>query len=298
MLAGSIRRTLSTVAGVRRIPIFQVDAFASSQFSGNPAAVHPLEEWLPDATLLSLAAENNLAETAFTVPMKSESSRPLYHLRWFTPTLEVDMCGHATLATAAVILERLQPGKEVEFETRSGRLIVTKPSADASEYTLDFPLWPVGEAVTPPAALAAALSPVTPTEAFTIKPLHGAPYYLFLYDDEATVRSIEAQYGEMEANVVATSRATQLASEGVDFVSRWFGPLSGIPEDPVTGSAHSTLAPFWAARLGKSSMVARQVSKRGGELLLEMVTTPEGHQRVKISGPATFYMEGTAFLPA
>ena len=297
LAAASVRRTLSTAA-TRRIPIFQVDAFASSQFSGNPAAVHPLEQWLPDSTLLSIAGENNLAETAFMVPMQRESSRPLYHLRWFTPTVEVDMCGHATMATAAVVLERLQPGKEVEFETRSGRLIVSKPCEEVSNYTLECPLWPAGESVAPPPALAAALSPVTPSEAFTIKPLHGAPYYLFVYDDEDTVRSIEAKCQQMEANVVATSRATHLASEGVDFVSRFFGPCSGIPEDLVTGSAHSTLAPFWSARLGKSSMVARQVSKRGGELLLEMITTPDGQPRVNISGPATFYMEGTAYIPA
>ena len=324
------------------LPIYQVDAFAARTFGGNPAAVLPLESWLPDETLLSIAAENNLAETAFVLPRSDGSGD--YDLRWFTPTLEVDMCGHATLASGAVVLSVLDSKKdEVGFHTRSGRLVVRRgsecPMTQCQYYTLDFPLWPVGAAVEPPTRLVHAvggrkararepesdelfdridtdrsetidrtelrdylakvdelpcesLATTWPVAAHQVAPMHGAPYYLFLYESEADVRSLAPVFGEMEANVVATAPA-DAAADGepqYDFISRWFGPLSGIPEDHVTGSAHTTLAPFWAERLGKSSMIARQISQRGGTLRLELV---DG--RVHISGPAAFYMEGRIF---
>lgn len=301
-------RSLSAAASRRRIPIYQIDSFASKPFSGNPAAVCMLEkQWLSDSQMLDIASENNLAETAFVLPRKDCTD---YDLRWFTPTLEVDMCGHATLASGAVILERMRPDKkEVGFHTRSGRLVVRRDpdggDDDSPYYTLDFPLWPIGVALEPTPKLVHALCggnpPASasvedtarlpwPLEAYTIQPLHGAPYVLYLYENESAVRALAPMFLEMDANVVATAPAdvTSEGSEQFDFVSRFFGPLSGIPEDPVTGSAHMTLAPFWADRLGKRSLVARQVSQRGGTLRLVVED-----ERVLISGPAALYMEGT-----
>lgn len=266
-----------------KVPIYQLDAFSSKLFGGNPAAVLTLDEWLPDEKLMAIAAENNLAETAFTVPLPDGG----YHLRWFTPTLEVDMCGHATLATAALILGKLQPKtNEVAFQTKSGELRVRRHT-DPGRLTLDFPLNPVGEKLAASSALVDAVG-APPVEVFDIPPLHGAPWRLFVYDDEATVAGLAPRLDAMDANVSATARSSQ---PGVDFVSRFFGPLSGIPEDPVTGSAHTTLAPFWATRLGKSAMEARQLSQRGGELHVEL-----SGERVLISGSSAFYMEGHAFV--
>ena len=255
------------------------------------------------------------------------------------------MCGHATLASGAVVLSVLEPAQdEVGFHTRSGRLVVRDggvcPQMRCRYYTLDFPLWPVGNKVTPPPRLVHALGggkPVTsepmsdrlfdaidtdqsdtiergelkeylgrvgqipcealaaplPLEAYEVEPMHGAPYFLFLYEREADVRALSPIFGAMEANVIATAPSDSVAAgePACDFISRFFGPLSGIPEDHVTGSAHTTLAPFWSERLGKREMVARQISKRGGTLRLAI----EG-ERVLISGPATFYMEGTVHV--
>ena len=333
-------RVLSSAACLDRIPIYQVDAFAAKTFKGNPAAVHPLGSWLPDETLLSIAAENNMTETAFIIPRADGTGD--YDLRWFTPTLEVDMCGHATLASGAVVLSVLEPSvDEVGFHTRSGRLVVrsggTCEVTKCQYYTMDFPLWPVGAAVKPPPKLVhvlggqkptvsapqsdqlfdnidtdgsnsierselkeylgkvgeipcEALAAPWPTAAYEVAPMHGAPYYLFEYASEEDVQSLAPLFAEMEANVVATAPASRTTADAsqCDFVSRWFGPLSGIPEDHVTGSAHTTLAPYWAERLGKSSLLARQISKRGGTLRLEVTG-----ERVLISGPACFYMEGT-----
>eukprot|EP00928_Gymnodinium_smaydae_P057240 TRINITY_DN40508_c0_g1_i1.p1 TRINITY_DN40508_c0_g1~~TRINITY_DN40508_c0_g1_i1.p1 ORF type:complete len:312 (+),score=39.72 TRINITY_DN40508_c0_g1_i1:55-990(+) len=280
------------------LPIFQLDAFSATPFGGNPAAVLPLKSWLPDATLKAIAAENNLSETAFFVPT---SGGEAFHLRWFTPTLEVDMCGHATLATAALILGKLEPDRlEAAFDTRSGRLLVrrsSKGSDDGDEalprLTLDFPSWPCKpDAVAPPPALVDALGgDRRPVLAHEIEPMHGAPYFLFVYENASDVASLAPSFDAMEANVLATAPAGEEASR-VDFVSRFFGPLSGIPEDPVTGSAHTTLAPFWASRLGKSAMNARQLSSRGGELHVEL-----NGDRVLISGATAFYMEGHVKVP-
>ena len=202
------------------------------------------------------------------------------------------MCGHATLATAGLLLSKLEPERaEVSFETRSGRLIVRRHSEDPGRLTLDFPPWPcVQPAVEAPPALVAALGGRTqPVECFPVPELHGAPYYLFRYESEAEILNLAPNFPEMEANVVATAPSE---IEGVDFCSRWFGPRSGIDEDPVTGSAHMTLAPFWSAKLGKTTMEARQLSSRGGELHVELKD-----DRVLISGATAFYMEGKIQVP-
>ena len=299
-LAVGARRALSTAAAPissLRVPIYQLDSFASQTFRGNPAAVCPLDAWLPDETLMAIADENALSETAFFVRDGSG-----YHLRWFTPTLEVAMCGHGTLATAALILERMEPeAPEVAFSTLSGELIVRRSAEDASLLSLDFPQWPASAAVEPPSDLVAAIG-AAPTACYPIPPcpvtkrwMHGAPFYLFEYDSEDAIKGLSPDCGRMilaEANVLATAKSDQ---QGVDFVSRFFGPCSGIPEDPATGSAHTTLAPFWASRLNKRRMEARQLSGRGGELTVEL--GPEGSGRVIISGRTAFYLEGSIFVP-
>ena len=299
-LAVGARRALSTAAAPissLRVPIYQLDSFASQTFRGNPAAVCPLDAWLPDETLMAIADENALSETAFFVRDGSG-----YHLRWFTPTLEVAMCGHGTLATAALILERMEPeAPEVAFSTLSGELIVRRSAEDASLLSLDFPQWPASDAVKPPSDLVAAIG-AAPTACYPIPPcpvtkrwMHGAPFYLFEYDSEDAIKGLSPDCGRMilaEANVLATAKSDQ---QGVDFVSRFFGPCSGIPEDPATGSAHTTLAPFWASRLNKRRMEARQLSGRGGELTVEL--GPEGSGRVIISGRTAFYLEGSIFVP-
>ena len=284
------RRLLSTKTSWSA-PIYQFDSFARRPFAGNPAAVVPLERWpSDDETLRSIAAENNLSETAFIVPAEAGADAN-YALRWFTPTVEVDMCGHATLASAALVLQKLQPSwAEVSFSTRSGILSVRRAADDAAQYVMDLPLWPAGDQVPPAADLVAAVG-AAPTLAHTIPPLHGAPYVLFLYDDEAAIRGLAPDLGAMTANVVATAPAP--AGAPYDFVSRWFGPLSGIPEDPVTGSAHSTLAPFWAERLGKPRLDAKQLSARGGELTVELAG-----ERVLVTGAACMFLEGTIHVPA
>lgn len=259
------------------IPIYQIDAFTSRPFGGNPAAVCPLDEWLPDERLQAIALENNLSETAFIVP-----AGPDYHLRWFTPAVEVDLCGHATLATASLILERLHPERAgVAFETRSGTLIVRKQ--DDGRLAMDFPSLPVGDKLTPDPALLEAVGG-NPQAIYQISEQHGAPYYLLHFARQAEVAALRPTFSAMSGNVIATAVAD---AEDVDFVSRFFGPMSGIDEDPVTGSAHCTLAPFWAERLGKTVMEARQISARGGELQVAL----DGN-RVRLVGRCAFYMEG------
>ena len=281
------RRLLSSKAF--SAPIYQFDSFARRPFAGNPAAVVPLERWpSDDETLRSIAAENNLSETAFIVPAEAGADAN-YALRWFTPTVEVDMCGHATLASAALVLQRLQPSwAEVSFSTRSGILSVRRAADDAAQYVMDLPLWPAGDQVPPSADLVAAVG-AAPTLAHTIPPLHGAPYVLFLYDDEAAIRGLAPDLGAMTANVVATAPAP--AGAPYDFVSRWFGPLSGIPEDPVTGSAHCTLAPYWGKRLDKTALSARQISARGGTLACRVAD-----DRIHIGGDAVTVAAGTLFI--
>jgi PhzF family phenazine biosynthesis protein len=258
------------------IPIYQVDAFTLGPFSGNPAAVCPLDAWLDDATMQSIAAENNLAETAFLV-----ASEEGYDLRWFTPAIEVDLCGHATLAAGFVVLNHLQPDLDsVAFETLSGKLIVTR---DGDRLSMDFP----ARAPTPVAvsqALSDALGEV-PSE------VHESRDILAVYDDEASVRRLSPDQARLLAleeglGVIATARG-----ESVDFVSRFFVPKAGIAEDPVPGSAHCTLVPFWAERIGKSQLVAHQVSPRGGELHCE-----HRGDRVIMAGQCTLFLTGSIHL--
>jgi len=253
-----------------KIKQYQVDAFATRAFEGNPAAVCPLESWLDDELLQAIAEENNLSETAFFVP-----SERGFGLRWFTPVKEVDLCGHATLATAHVIFEKLGYGQAViTFETRSGDLFVTRKGALLE---MDFPASPPT-----PCALPNLLA-----EGLGQRPLEvwAADDYLAVFDSEATVRAItpnQALLGQLDLRcVVITALGTQ-----VDFVSRVFGPKFGIPEDPVTGSAHCALAPYWAKRLGKNVLTARQVSKRGGTIGCELKA-----DRVMLSGSAVTVME-------
>lgn len=259
-----------------RIPYYRVSAFTKDPFGGNPAGVCPLEKWLPDELMLRIAAENNLSETAFFV-REGEKIR----LRWMTPAVEVDLCGHATLATAAVLFfEMGYKGDRVAFETRSGAVAAGR-RGDLVE--LDFPVWrpkpcPV------PKGLSEALG-CAPRELFSV-----TRDYLAVVETEEEVRSLapnmEALMKVDRDGVIVTARG-----KDADFVSRFFGPRVGIPEDPVTGSAHCALIPFWAERLGKKEMAARQISKRGGELYCRL----EG-ERVKIAGNAVVYQRGEILI--
>jgi len=258
-----------------RIPLYQVDAFADRVFAGNPAAVCLLDSWPEDALLQSIAAENNLAETAFFIP-----SEDTPRLRWFTPVTEVDLCGHATLAAAFVLFEHLQPGREaVSFTSRSGPLSVTRTGELLS---LDFPALPLSEPL--PVKLLTAALRAQPTE------LRGGMDLLAVFGSEAEVRALRPDMERLKAldcrGVIATAPGDE-----VDFVSRFFAPAVGIPEDPVTGSAHCALTPYWAARLGKSELRARQISPRGGQLVCELKD-----DRVTISGRAVLYLEGTIYI--
>lgn len=258
------------------IPIYQVDAFSLGPFSGNPAAVCPLDAWLDDATMQSIAAENNLAETAFIVAREDG-----YDLRWFTPAIEVDLCGHATLAAGYVVLNHLQPDLDsVSFYTMSGKLIVTR---DGDRLSMDFPVR-APTLATVSEALSNALGE-PPLE------VHLSRDILAVYDDEASVRRLSPDQARLLAldegfGVIVTAKG-----DTVDFVSRFFVPKAGIAEDPVTGSAHCTLVPFWAERLGRSKLVAHQVSPRGGELHCEL-----RGDRVIMSGHCTLFLTGNIHL--
>ncbi len=256
-----------------RTPIFQVDAFTDRRFAGNPAAVMPMAEFPPDSLLQAIAAENNLAETAFLVPTNGG-----YRLRWFTPMVEVPLCGHATLASAAVVMERLDPGRTtVVFHSASGPLTVRRA---ASGYVMDFPSRPSKEIPAPP-ALAAALR-ASPTEVFI-----NAFNYMAILESAQLVRKLEpdmAGIARMDRpGVIVTAPGEQT----YDFVSRYFAPAKGIPEDPVTGAAHCMLAPYWSARLGKKSLRAFQASRRGGEIICRLK-----EDRVELEGSCVFFMEG------
>ncbi len=255
------------------VPIYQVDAFSSKLFGGNPAAICPLDGWLPDATLQSIAAENNLAETAYYIRKNGG-----FHIRWFTPGVEVDLCGHATLAAAHVIMEIRKEAKQgrVAFDSKSGELVVTRES---DLYALDFPTRPPLETTFDEKLF----------EALGARPklVMAARDYLCVFDTEAEVRAVKPN---MEKLAAVDQFATIITAPGTDcdFVSRFFAPAQGIPEDPVTGSAHCTLIPYWASRLGKTKLFARQVSPRGGELWCE-----HRGDRVTIAGRAVKYLEGT-----
>lgn len=257
-----------------KIPIYQVDAFTSGVFSGNPAAVCPLEKWLPDSTLQAIAAENNLSETAFVVPRDGE-----FELRWFTPLVEVALCGHATLAAAFVLFElRGWAGKTISFETRkSGKLLVEK-KGDLLE--MDFPSRPPNREM-PLAGFRGVFG-----EALE-KVLGSEEDILAVLDTEKSVRDLIPDMAALAAldcrGIIVTARG-----EKSDFVSRFFAPAVGVPEDPVTGSAHSVLTPYWAGLLRKKELHALQVSARGGELFCRDLG-----ERVNIAGRAVLYLEGT-----
>lgn len=254
-----------------RITQYQVDAFARRVFEGNPAAVCPLGTWLPDPLLQAIAAENNLSETAFFVPAGEG-----FDLRWFTPVAEVDLCGHATLASAHVLFEFLgYPRPAIEFHTRSGKLVVERRGG---LLVMDFPARPPQGCAAPPALIEGLGQP--PVEVLA------ADDYIVVLDSEAAVRALTPDLARLSELALRGVCVTAPGS-GADFVSRFFGPKVGIPEDPVTGSAHCELAPYWSARLGKTLLKALQVSRRGGEVLCEV----KG-DRVVLSGSAVTFMAG------
>jgi len=258
-----------------KLPLYQIDAFTRECFKGNPAAVCPLEKWLSDDVMLAVAAENNLSETAFFVTTNNG-----FHIRWFTPTTEVDLCGHATLAAAYVIFNELNYDNDtISFDSRSGILKVCK---DESLLSMDFPVQ----------------IPVvcdTPEElklAFGIKPVAclKSDDYLLVVENESEVINAKPDLSLLSKvdlrGVIITSR-----SRDYDFISRFFAPKYGINEDPVTGSAHTELVPYWAKRLNKNKLNARQASARGGEIFCELV-----HDRVNIAGYATKYLQGEIII--
>ncbi|QFU75863.1 PhzF family phenazine biosynthesis protein [Halioglobus maricola] len=260
------------------IPIYQVDAFTSSVFGGNPAAVMPLEQWLADEQLQAIAAENNLSETAFLV-----ASDAGWELRWFTPSTEVDLCGHATLASAHALAAHMGvDAAEMKFATRSGELLVRR-SGDS--YTLDFPAYTVtADAVD--VAVCDALGGMASEVWFA----EGTRKKLFVFEFEEDVAKLTPDFAALAAasefNVIATAPGDEC-----DFVSRFFGPHVGINEDPVTGSAHCALVPYWARRLDVASLSARQISARGGELECELLG-----DRVLMTGRGVTFMTGEVVL--
>jgi PhzF family phenazine biosynthesis protein len=266
-----------------KLKIWQVDAFASKQLEGNPAAIVPLDAWLADDLMQRIAGENNLAETAFFV--KTGPGR--YDLRWFTPNVEVDLCGHATLATAWVIFNRIDPAlSEARFMTRSGELVVTRGSSGnvmslPSNIVTPYP----GDAG---ARIGAALGVAPPRE------LQCGTYLMAVWDGAATVRGI-AGPGGIEPVLKELGFwgliATAPGDGDYDCVSRFFAPAKAVPEDPVTGSAHCALTPFWAKRLGKKTLKARQASPRGGDL----ICTDDG-ERTIIQGDCALYLEGEFYI--
>lgn len=259
-----------------RLPLYQVDAFTDQLFGGNPAAVCPLERWLPDETMQAIATENNLSETAFIVQEATG-----WRIRWFTPVAEVKLCGHATLASAWIYFHHLQPNTtEVVLNSLSGPLTV---SHDGDLLTLDFPLQRA-ESVATPDILATALG-TEPLEVLA------ADDWLIRLDSEETVRNLQPDMTLMKQ---LERRGVIVTAEGndCDFVSRFFAPKYGIDEDPVTGSAHTKLVPYWADKTGNQRFHARQLSARGGELFCELRS-----ERVLISGHAMPYLQGTITLP-
>ncbi|MEM9454058.1 MAG: PhzF family phenazine biosynthesis protein [Myxococcota bacterium] len=260
-----------------KLPLYQVDSFTEQVFAGNPAAVCLLPRWLDDATLLAIAAENNVSETAFVVSRGEDRE-----IRWFSPTVEVELCGHATLAAAFVLFGREPARERLHFDTRqAGRLTVGRSDAGL---VLDFPARPP-QLVEPPEGLGAALGGVEPRAVLR------ALKNLAVLDDEQAVRALCPDLRFIAA-MPGDGLIVTAPGDEVDFVSRYFAPHLGIDEDPVTGSAHCTLTPYWAERLGKTELVARQVSARGGSLRCVM----KG-ERVEITGQAVLYLEGTIEVP-
>ena len=276
--------------------IYQLDAFTDRLFAGNPAAVVPLTNWLSDEQMQQIAAENNLAETAFYVKTDGDAN---YHIRWFTPTVEVDLCGHATLATGYVVFflenKETKAPEQIFFDSRSGMLKVCQ--SENGWLTLDFPVDDVQKAILQPPALLSSLGE---------KPLaifKGKTDYLVVYETQAQIEALDPDFREMSTvparGVIVTAPGDTNPQDGlqpVDFVSRFFGPQSGGDEDPVTGSAHTTLVPYWANQLGKTELTARQLSKRGGYLRCKLNDDGENPARVDISGQVQLYLTGEVNL--
>jgi predicted PhzF superfamily epimerase YddE/YHI9 len=297
---------LNIAAPDMKLPYYEVSAFTTNPFGGNPAGVCPLDAWLPDVLLQGIAANNNLAETAFVVPCAQVSAAQIpsprpsprlggeretetcggssgseFELRWFTPTMEMDLCGHATLAAASVLFdERGLRGNEVRFHSRSGLLTVSR---DEDLLTLDFP--------SRPPILSVVLEVLVRGLGATPEKVFKARDYLAVFASEAEVRALKPDFAMLKTldclGIIATA-----PGDDCDFVSRFFAPGAGVDEDPVTGSAHCTLIPFWAQHLGKTKLFARQVSPRGGELFCELLGA-----RVRIGGRATLYLHGEIVVP-
>ncbi len=260
-----------------RLPIFQLDAFTDRLFAGNSAAVMLMQDFPEDSVLQALAAENNLAETAFLVRGGGD-----YRIRWFTPEVEVPLCGHATLAAAAVVMERLEPGlKKVSFHSASGALPVRR---EGESYVLDFPARPSQHSPAP-AGLADALG-VQPLEIFV-----DAFNYMAVIETAELVRALRPDMAALKGLDRSGVIVTAPGDGRFDFVSRYFAPAKGIPEDPVTGGAHCMLVPYWAGRLGRNALRAFQASARGGELICRFLG-----DRVELEGRCVFYLEGTVTL--
>ena len=254
-----------------KLTIYQVDAFAEKVFEGNPAAVCPLKQWLPESTMQAIAAENNLSETAFFVPEDDG-----FHIRWFTPNGEVNLCGHATLASAFVLFNSLSYQKDIiEFKSKSGILKVTK-NGDA--FNMDFPLQPPVACEVP--------EPIRLAFSQPIRECLKSEDYIVVFNNEADVAAAEPNL-ELLLDLDLRGVIITSPSSTYDFVARFFVPKYGIPEDPVTGSAYTQLAPYWSEQQGKNEFHVKQISKRGGELLCEV----QG-DRVLISGSAVAFMEG------
>ncbi len=261
-------------------PVYQIDAFTDKVFGGNPAAVMPLKQWFDTDLMQRIAAENNLSETAFFVP-KKEAAVGQFELRWFTPKMEVDLCGHATLASSYLIFDRLHTDlDQILFETQSGPLTVSRKG---DLLILDFPARVPAPALVP-AGFAEAIG-AEPTEFLK------AAKNLAVFDDADTILNIDPDFSYIAA-LDGDGLVITAPGQDCDFVSRYFAPHAGIDEDPVTGSAHCTSVPYWAKRLGQNKLHARQVSERSGELLCELVG-----DRVCMAGKAVLFMAGEIYLP-
>lgn len=255
-----------------KLNIFQIDAFAEKVFTGNPAAVVPLQNWMSDEIMQNIAMENNLSETAFFIPVENG-----FHIRWFTPETEVNLCGHATLASAFVLFHHLNyQKKEIHFQSKSGLLKVKK---EGELIVLDFPTSEVNEIKLPDNS----------EKAFGILPqkcFKGREDLMFVFRNQIEIENLQPDFGFLKTLEMRGIIATATSPE-YDFVSRFFAPREGIDEDPVTGSAHTMLIPYWASKLGKNRLVAKQISKRGGVLFCKHAA-----DRVEIGGAAQTYMTG------
>lgn len=260
-----------------KLPLYQVDVFTSRLFGGNPAAVVLLDNWLPDEILAAIAAENNLAETAFVIPRVKKAQ-----LRWFTPAVEVDLCGHATMAAAHVLFRYSFPSAgRLDFDTRSGVLTVTR---DDGRLSMDFPARP-GRSVEVSESLTSALGR-RPREAYLARDL------MAIFDSEREIRALSPDLQKV-GSIDAFAVMVTAPGDNTDFVFRFFAPRAGIPEDPATGSSHCTLVPYWAHRLGKTKLLARQLSPRGGEFACE-----HRGARVLITGRTVEYLRGELEIAA